>query len=136
MSATSSADHRLVLDDQNAHGRNALQLAARLVEAALGRLGLDAEDLRGIGHGEALEHGEQEHLALQGRHVGERFLEPAADAVFAARLFQSAERLLQAVEQREDAELGVLRLGDEVGLLHGDLGAQAHPFVAAFPGSR
>jgi hypothetical protein len=39
------------------------------------------------------------------------------------------------VEQREDAELGVLRLGDEVGLLHGDLGAQAHPFIAALLGT-
>jgi hypothetical protein len=39
-------------------------------------------------------------------------------------LLEAAERLLQAVEQREHAELGVFAPCDEVGLLHGDLGAQ------------
>ena len=37
-------DHRLVLDHQHANRRHALQLAARFVEAALGGLGVDAEN--------------------------------------------------------------------------------------------
>ena len=116
MSAHVERDHRLVLDHQHAHRRHALQLAARCLEAALGGLGVDAENARGIGHGEALEHGQQQHLALQRRHVGERFLQPAAHAVLAGALLEVAERLAQAMEQGEDAELGVLGLGDQVGL--------------------
>ena len=33
---------------------------------------VDAEDFRGITHGETFEHRQQQHLALQGRHVGQR----------------------------------------------------------------
>ena len=39
-------DHRLVLDHQHAHRRHALQLAARFLEAALGLVDVDAEDVR------------------------------------------------------------------------------------------
>jgi len=124
-------DHRLVLDHQHAHRGDALQLSARLLQAVLGLVDVDAEDVRGVGDGEALEHGEQQHLALQGRHLGQRFLQPAADAGGVAALLEAAERLLQAMEQREHAELGVLGTLDQLGLAHRDFGAQAHPFVAA-----
>ena len=101
-------DHRLVLDHQHANRGDALQLAARFLEAALGLFGVDAEDARGVGDREALEHGEQQDLALQRRHVGQGFLQAAAHAVLAGAFLEVAERLPQAMEQGEDAELGVL----------------------------
>jgi hypothetical protein len=52
-------DHRLVLDHQHAHRCHPLQLAARFLEAALGSIGVDAENARGVGNREALEHGQQ-----------------------------------------------------------------------------
>jgi len=125
-------DHGLVLDHQDADRGDALQLATRLLEAALGSLDIDAEDTRGIIHGEAFEHREQQHLSLQRRHVGQRFFQPPAHAVAAVTLFEVAERLAQPVEQREDAELGVLGLGNQIRLLQDDLGTKPDPLVAAF----
>jgi len=99
------------------------------------RTDVDAQDVRGVGDGETLEHREQQHLALQRRHLGQRFLQPPTDAAGIARLLEPAERLLQPVEKGEYAELGVLGALDQIGLLHRDFGAQAHPFVAPLLGS-
>ena len=55
-------DHRLVLDDQHTDRRDALQFAARLLEVALGRIYVDAEDMSGIAHREAFEDGEQQEV--------------------------------------------------------------------------
>ena len=129
-------DHCLVLDHQHAHRGDALQLAARLLQAALGLVDVDAENVRGVGDGEALQHREEQHLSLQRRHLGERFLEPSADARRIRSLLEAAERLLQAVEQREHAELGVVGVLDQRGLAHRNFGAQPHPFVAALLGPR
>ena len=123
-------DHRLVLDHQDPHGGNPLQLAPSIFEAALGLLETDIEDMPSVFDGEPFEHGEQQDLSLQRCHVGERLLQAAADAILATIVVEIAERLLQAMEKGEYAELGIFCLSDEVGLLEHDLCTQPHPFVA------
>ena len=103
-------DHRFVLDHQHANSGDPLQLAARLLQACARPRSMSMPRMwRGITHGEILEDGQQQHLALQRRHLGQRFLQPAADAAFAAAFPQAAERLAAGGEtSAKHAELGVL----------------------------
>ncbi len=91
---------------------------------------LTPENMGRVADSEAFEHGQQQDLALHRRHVGERFLQPPADAFAAARRrLHVAERLAQPMEQGEHAELRILGFGDQLRLLHRHLRAQADPFV-------
>ena len=84
-----------------------------------------------VADGEAFEDGEQQDLPLHRRHVGQRFLETAADAFTTARgRFHIAERLTKPMKQSEHTKLGILGLDDQLRLLHRHFGAQTHPFVA------
>ena len=89
----------------------------------------------GVVYGEPLEHRQQQYLPLHRRHFGERFLQPAADALRVALLFQCAEGLLKAVEQGKYAEFGICRFCNELGLLHHDFSAEPDPFVSALLGA-
>ena len=121
--------------DQDADRRDALQFAPCLLEVALGRIDVDAEDMRSIAHREALENGEQQDLALQRCHLRKRFLESPADAARLAALLEAAEWLAQTMKQGKDTKFGVLGIGDQLRLPHGNLRAQAHPLVAALLGA-
>jgi hypothetical protein len=99
-------------------------------------VGVATLTVRRVADGEAFENREQQHAPLQGRHLRQRLLEAPAHAAALGRLVEAAERLLQTMKQGEHAKLRVLHLRDKVGLLHGNLGTQADPLVAALLRSR
>jgi hypothetical protein len=80
----------------------------------------------------ALENCEQQDLPLHRRHFSERFLETATHTLAFAMFVERAERLLQPMKKRENADLGIFGLADQIGLLQHYLGAKPNPFVAAF----
>ena len=122
-------DDGFVLDYQNTNRCHTLQFLPRLGQAAFGRIDVDTEDFRGITHGEPFKYRQEQDLALKRRHLGERFLQSTADAFNSDAALQAAERLLEAMEQFEDAQLRIRGLGDQLGLLHGHFSAKPDPLV-------